>query len=138
MNTRPRILLATFVSPLAVGPVVFVALPLGYLPMLGSTLSRENFSGFLADWWGLTLLMTVYGGVIAFFAVLVVGLPIYGILRYFDLARPLPCALLAGVIGLIGGEYAEPEPAFFSLMGICAAAVAAAFCRLANGPGNRA
>ena len=138
MSIAPRIVWATLAAPLAVGPAVFVALPLLYLPSLASISSSKDTGDLVAEWLGVTIFMTVGGGIIAFFAIVFVGIPIYGILRYFDLARPLPCALLAGVIGLVGGEYAEPEPAFFSLMGICAAAVAATFCRVANGPANRA
>ena len=102
MNTKPRILLATLVAPLAVGPAVLVALPLYYLASLQSVSSNEDVGDLLVEWLGVTLFMTVFGAVIAFFAILVVGLPVYGILRYFELARPLPCALLAGVIGLVG------------------------------------
>ena len=138
MRIAPRIVWATIVAPLAVGPVVFVILPLTYLQVLANTSRTKEISEFMVEWLAATLLMTIFGGIIAFIAVLMVGLPAYGILRYFDLARPLPCALLGGAIGLVGGEYAEPEPAFFSLMGICAAAVAATFCRVANGPKNRA
>ena len=138
MRQRPHIIRATLVAPLAVGPAVFVALPLLYLELLPDMNNRADVGDFLAEWWAATIFMAVSGGVIAFFAVLFVGLPVYGILRHFDLARPLPCALLAGVIGLVGGEYAEPDPAFFGLMGICAAAVAATFCRVANGPEKRA
>ena len=133
-----RIVWATLAAPFAVGPAVFVAVPLMYLPSLASISSSEEVNDFLVEWLTATVFMAIGGGIVAFFAILVVGLPVYGILRYFDLARPLPCALVAGVIGLVGGEYAEPEPAFFCLMGICAAAVAATFCRVANGPANRA
>ena len=138
MSFAPRILWATFAAPLAVGPAVFVALPLLYLPLLPEITSREDVSNYLAEWWAVTVFMTISGGIFAFFAILFVGYPIFWTLRYFDLAKPLPCALLAGIVGLVGGEFAEPEPAFFGLMGICAAAVAATFCRLANGPENRA
>ena len=138
MSIAPRILWATLAAPLAVAPTVFVALPLLRLPSLASISSSEEVDDFVVEWLTATVFMTIGGGIVAFLAILVVGLPIYGILRYFDLARPLPCALVAGVIGLVGGEYAEPEPAFFSLMGICAAAVAATFCRVANGPEYRA
>ena len=133
-----RIVWATLAAPLAVGPAVFVVLPLYYLPSLASISSSEELGEFVLYWLGATIFMAIGGGVFAFVAILVVGLPIYVILRYFDLAKPLPCALLAGVIGLAGGAYAAPEPAFFGLMGICAAAVAATFCRVANGPANRA
>ena len=138
MSTRTRLLLAIFVAPLAVAPAVFVALPLYYLTTQPSVPGSGDTGDLLVEWLGVSVFMTVFGSIVAFFAVLVVGVPVYGILRYFDLARPLPCALFAAVIGLVGGEFVEPEPAFFSLMGICAAAVAAAFCRLANGPENRA
>ena len=138
MRIWPRIFWASLVAPFAVAPAVFVALPLLYLSSPGNIPSNKEFSELVVEWFGLTIIMAVGGGIIAFFAIVVVGLPIYGILRYFDLARPLPCALLAGAIGLVGGEFAEPDPAFFSLMGICAAAVAATFCRVANGPANRA
>ncbi len=134
MSIKSRLAVATVISPLTIAPVVLVAVPVLQLETILQFPDSYEAWHFLEEWLAITMIFGIAGGITAVFANLFIGLPVYALLRYFDLAMPVPCALLGGAIVLVAGEAMQVEPLFYSLAALCGAAVGAAFCRLANGP----
>ncbi|MDH3644901.1 MAG: hypothetical protein OES38_22545 [Gammaproteobacteria bacterium] len=134
-----RIILATVASPLVVIPVVVAAMLLVQSVELAQgrdfTTAKTNFD----DWFGVALTIGWIGVMFAGFANIIIGAPLYLVLRFLDVAEPLLCALIGCIVGLLlGDQFDEVGNWIIVLTGLSGAAVGAAFCRLANGPENRA
>lgn len=136
MNNNPRYFRAVLTAPLAVIPVIFMQMIVALL--LESDKSwfyAPDAKALLGALAGLLIYLT-YALVIAYIATVVLGLPVYWLLRRYGKASVLHCTVAGGILGLLMGSTFILVPIFAIAITICGAAVAAAFCRIAGRPGS--
>lgn len=133
MNTRPRLVLAATVSPLAIFPTVIATyVVLNFrefvLVIFRQTDPARFFEGLLET----TIVLSFSGVILGWLGTFMIGIPVYALLRYFGLAQPVPCALLGAIFGLLFGSLFLPDVDYSLMIMACGAAVAGTFANIAE------